>query len=136
VRRIVWIIALLAACDEREVVSALAERAVGWLAAVPSRAAASTCDRAKLTADGRDAFSRGEYQVALAQFEKAMRCRPTRDDALARGLVLAACYARDEARAKRYFDQLATRDKPQLAALCTNLLHPCVYSTFETRDRP
>jgi hypothetical protein len=137
VRRLVWIIALLAACDERDVVTALAKRGVAWLAAVPSRAAAPACDRAKLTADGRDAFSRGEYQVAVAQLEKAMNCGRTRDDALARSVVLAACYAKDEVRAKRYFDQLATRDKPQVGELCTYRLHPCVYpSFFDTPNRP
>jgi hypothetical protein len=136
VRRIVWIIALLAACDERDVVSALAERAVGWLVAVPSRAAAPTCDRAKLTADGKDAFSRGEYQLAVARLEKAMQCERTRDDALAVRLVLAACYARDEVRAKRYFDQVPTRSKQELATLCETRLRPCVYAQFAFPNPP
>ena len=134
--RIVWILALLAACDERDVVSALAQRAVSWLAAVPSHAAAPACDRGKLTADGKDALSRGDYHAAVVQFENAIHCGSTRDDALAKGLVLAACFAKDELRAKRYFDQLAPRDKPQLAELCAQRLHPCVYAQFAFGDPP
>jgi len=82
-------------------------------------------------------MQRGDHRLAMMRFERAVHCGSARDDKLVRFLVIASCYARDEQRAKKYFADLAARDKPDVVQICQPILYPCTYSLQSKEfDRP
>ena len=65
---------------------------------------------------GHDQLSAGQDLEALADFEAANACGPSLGRLKA--TVIAACRARQDSKAKKYFARLPDRDKEQIAQIC------------------
>jgi len=65
---------------------------------------------------GQERLASGQPWEALADFEAANACGPSLKRL--KLTVLAACRARNEGKAKKYFARLPDRDKQQMAQIC------------------
>jgi len=74
------------------------------------------CDPAPETAKGQDAMAVGNDAMALAAFERALVC--VDDPKLERFATLAACRAKNFARARYHFVRLPEAMKNQLVQIC------------------
>jgi len=76
----------------------------------------SQCDADALRQKGDDALQLGTDDAALKWFEMSMTCKP--DPQLNRRIFLAACRAKNAAKAKAYFPKIASKDQTALSQLC------------------
>jgi tRNA A-37 threonylcarbamoyl transferase component Bud32 len=74
------------------------------------------CDAAALTMQGRDAFQSGNFSAAITLLESSLACRF--DQGVVPQLVLAACTAKNQAKAMRYYPKLSTAQQPSIVQRC------------------
>ena len=74
------------------------------------------CDAEQLKIDGTDAFQQGNFVAALAGFERSLACKW--DQTVVPKAMLAACNAKNVAKAKFYFPKLSSAQQPSLVQRC------------------
>jgi serine/threonine protein kinase/tetratricopeptide (TPR) repeat protein len=78
---------------------------------------AGGCDADKLAEKGSQDEAIGQHAAALAQYEKAYKCKPS--DRLLRLALMASCNAGDKAKARHYYQELATNpSRGTIAQMC------------------
>ncbi len=78
--------------------------------------ASEPCDADALRQKGDDHLQTGMDKAALIAFEEAMRCKP--DPTLNRRIFLAACRAKNAAKARAYYPKIDTKDQAPLSQMC------------------
>ncbi len=78
--------------------------------------AAAPCDAAKLMQQGDDQLGHGMDAKALASFEKSLACKA--DPGVIRKAYMAACRAKDRAKAQTYFTSIPAGLRSALAQIC------------------
>ena len=82
----------------------------------PALAIAPTCDADALRDKGQDHLQTGMDAAALAAFEASMKCRP--DSGVLRFAFMAACRAKNVAKAKFYYPQLPVATTTGILQIC------------------
>ncbi|NVB85175.1 MAG: hypothetical protein HOV81_42810 [Kofleriaceae bacterium] len=76
----------------------------------------STCDAKAVKDKGLEYVTNGQHAAALAQFEAAMRCKPS--DELVQLAFMSACNSMNSTKAKVYYRKLPAAKREQLSMMC------------------
>lgn len=76
----------------------------------------ATCDAKAVKEKGLELAARGQHAAALAQFESAMRCKPS--DELAQLAFMASCNSQNSPKAKLYYGKLPQANRERFSIMC------------------
>jgi hypothetical protein len=83
----------------------------------PTRVASAACDADALKDEGMELINRGEWAMALVKIEASLACKS--DPYVVQLAFMAACSAKNAAKARHYYPKLSPAQQTKFAQVCT-----------------